>query len=464
MKRLIAATLVLVLLSAGALAAVASSVNKSKDTLTYTESVLYGDPSIIEGAVVSGVLHYQNRLVWNTSYRFGIGTESSFKYHFTKHYANGKPLLPGFILGNDIGMGFDYRKPASEQSGISKIYKELYDSLDYGEQGEMTVRLADVYEYYPLRININLPKVSWSANTEHGIRIGNVGTPEEHEADQRIYDDICEFFKIPMLDSEYVDITVNKHNSGSVGFGHGLSDKNKDTFSIQSRSAYTDGVCYIALNNRTEQGSIMDFGNIPGGYGIYALPYGYRTIKTDELSTVYKLDDKAQINHLAVSDDQSKLLITLYEDGISYLEVVDIKSMTRLQKLPIAEGAHGIVLPRDGFTVYVFNNHIAVITESEGIYSLALIAEKFPANTDTDFFSVRSATALDFDGERLVMVDNTYFANEWVEKCGFYAAVYTSDGLRYFGKYTSSLDANFGASTKYTFNCATLTPFSVKLK
>ena len=70
---------------------------------------------------------------------------------------------------------------------------------------------------------------------------------------------------------------------------------------------------------------------------------------------------------------------------------------------------------------------------------------------------------MDFDGERLVIVDNiSSDGSGWYDKCGFFVAVYDKDGLSYYGEYESSLDANWSSSNHYEFNCQPLTGFEVK--
>lgn len=461
MKKFIALAFTLVLLALGSIIAITAEINSDKDTVTHTEKIIWGEPSIAEGATVKSVSHYNNYLIWDSVYTAGGNTNTNYKFHTTKHYSNSKPGLSGFLLQSDIRYGFDLQTPASEQTGIARIYKELYDSLDYEEQGSTTVRLADYYEFYPLSVNINIPTAFFNADVER-ISSGHniISTVESDKV--KIYNDICEFFKIPVLDSEYVDINVSKHRGNSVGFGHGWSDKSNDVYSMYTRSAYTDKACYISVNNRTENGSIMDFSNIPGGYGIYALPYEGAKLKSDELAMVYTLDEDTVVNYMAVSNDSTKLLLTLVENEASYFEVIDIATMTQIQKFKINDGSHYIVYPNDGFIAYEFENHVAVIEEKSGVYSLVFVADKFPTEqTDTKYFYFRSGAALDFDGERLIVVDNLYFTGDNYDRCGFFMAVYDKDGLQYFGEYESSLDANFKAATQYSFSCRPLGYFEV---
>lgn len=464
MKKLIAIVLTLALLSVGAIVAVANGVNANKDTLTHSENAVYGNRTVADGIAVRCLSHYDNHLVWESLYTVGGKTETEFDFHYGNYYVNGKPKLSGFIMHNGIHYGFNTTIPASEQRGISKVYKQLYDSLNYEEEGSATVRLADHYDYYPLDIHVNLPVLYWNADSYsadsdyYGFSSSSIGNNRE------TYDKICEFFKIPVLEEEYVDINVKKHRNG-MGFGHSFSEESADNYSMSSCSTYTDKVCFIYISNRTEGGEIMDFSNIPGGYGIYAMPYNGGKLNADGLSMVYALDEKTVVQYMTVSNDGKKLLILLHENGGTYLEVIDIETMTRLQELKIYGESYHTVFPKDGFIAIEFQSKIAVIDElADGRYDLKFVADKFDyTHTDREYFYLKTGAAMDFDGERLVIVDNiSSDESGWYDKCGFFMAVYGKGGLLYYGEYESSLDANLSTANHYNFNCQPLTNFEVK--
>ena len=463
MRKHIVLTLILVLLSAGAITVIATAVNADKDTVTHTEEVIYGNSSVAKGVRVTSQSHLHNNLIWNSVYTVGGDTETEFSFHNIKKYSDGKPHFSAMIIHSGINFGFDINKPAEKQTGLAKLYKELYDSLDYEEEGSLTVRLADCYEFYPIDVNVNLPDVFFSAG------IGDfeddsffISTIEGQQA-KSIYDKICEFIKIPVLEDEYLDINVKKHRGGTVGFGHGYSDKGSDYYSFSTQSTYTDKVCYFTINNKTEQGEIMDFSNIPGGYGVYALPYGNFAIHANDLSMVYKLDESVTVNYMTVNKEQTKLLLSVVENNITYLEIIDLTTMTQLQRIAVSNGQSHIIYPEDGFIVYEFEDTIAVVEEKNGEYTLKLAAEKFDSSVFKEQpFYFKSGAAFDFDGEHLVMVDNVWFEDGWYDKCGFFIAVYGEDGMLYYGKYENSLDTNAQAAYHYKFNCQPMNNFEVE--
>lgn len=463
MKKYIALTLILALVSVGTVTVIATAVNTDKDTVIHTEEVIYGDSSVIKGVKVTSQSHLHNNLIWNSVYTVGGDTETEFSFHNIKKYSDGKPQFSAIVIHSGINFGFDINKPATEQTGLAMLYKELYDSLDYEEEGNLTVRLADCYEFYPIDVNVNLPNVFFSANIndfeDNSFFISTV----EGQQEKLVYDKICEFIKIPVFEDEYLDIHVKKHRGGTVGFGHGYSDKATDHYSISTQSTYTDKVCYFTINNKTEQGQIMDFSHIPGGYGIYALPYGNFALHANELSMVYKLDEAVTVNYMTVNDEQTKLLLSVVENNITYLEIIEIETMTQLQKIAVSEGQHFIIYPEEGFIVYEFADTVAVVEEQNGEYALKLTSNKFDTSAFSDQpFYFKLGAAFDFDGERLIMVDNIWFEDGWYDKCGFFIAVYGEDGMLYYGKYENSLDTNAQATYHYSFNCQPMNNFEVK--
>lgn len=463
MKKYIALTLALFIISAAAIVTIATAVSADSDRVAYTEKAVFGDKSVADGVRVTSSSHYKNHLIWDSVYTVGRDAVTNFEFHQLKKYNNGKPHFSALIIHSGINFGFNINKPASEQTGLAKLYKELYDTLDYEEEGNLTVRLADCYEFYPIDVNINLPNIHLSTNSNDFEDDSFFISTIEGQKAKSVYDKICEFIKIPVLEDEYVDIHVKKHRGNSVGFGHGYSDKAADYYSFSTYSTYTDKACYFTINNKTEQGKTVDFSHIPGGYGVYALPYGDSTLRANELSMVYKLDDGVTVNYMTVNDEQTALIMSIIENGVTYLEVVDLATMKRLQKVEIYEGQSFIIFPMDGFITYEFADHVAVVEERDGVYELKFVCEKFDDGIgDTEPFYFKSGMAMDFDGERLVIVDNLHMDSGWYDKCGFYIAVYGKEGLLYYGEYESSLDANAQAAYHYTFNCQPLRNFEVE--
>ncbi len=452
MKKIIALVAALAILSVCSVAVIAKEVNKNNDTLTYEENVIYGDSSAALGLSVKSLSHLENHLTWDSVYDIGGEAETKFDFHYHKYYSRGSFNSASIVVSSGLHMGFDTDKPASEQVGIAKAYKELYDSLKQGERGSKVIRLADYYDYYPLDLNVNLPGIHLH---EHSFYTPD--SPYYTSADEEKYKQykaFLDYFKIPMLDSEYIEISISKDYNG-FGFGSGANnlDKSADTYSVSSRSTKTDKACYFVLNNKTERNKTMDFSLISGEYGVYSFPYSSTKIKTVELATVYPLDESTDVTFISVNSKQDKLLLTVVENDITYLEVIDIATMTQIQKIKILEGKHTVVYPYESFTVYTFENHVAVIEEKDGEFRLCFITELYPYEEKPFYFNRNSGASMAFDGERLAVCDNSWFDQSSYDMCGFYVAVYTAEGLQYYGTYKTSLDVTNNTDISYNLRC-----------
>lgn len=457
MKKLIALIFILVPLSFGVITAITVDINKNKDTVTYTEKTLYGDASFANGAVIQTSSTYQNHLVWDSVYTIGEKSETDFNFYFNHHYKNSKIDVTTFFLDNSVGISLNLNVTAAEQSGLSKLVREIYDSLKYGEEKSTTVKLSDYYEYYPLEINLHLQSLNLNIS-EDSFASGNSLYTVSDQNEKKIYEDIRSFLKIPVIENEYVDVSVHKHSTGTTGLGFSYADKSADHYSMSSLSVHNENAIYFTIGNRTENGATVDFSHVPGGYGIYVLPYTDATVQTEKLALAYSLDENATVTSMKLHGN--KLLLTLTENGISYLETVEISTMTQLQKVKLADGEHYAVYTEEDFIVYVFNDKIVVLEEKDGLYDIAFITDNSSSDSSKDtYFYFRSSAALDFDGERLIIADNASNSYE----CGFRVLVYTAEGLKYFGEYESSLDINSDA-TSYSSECHPLGSMEVKWK
>ena len=141
------------------------------------------------------------------------------------------------------------------------------------------------------------------------------------------------------------------------------------------------------------------------------------------------------------------------EYDVTYLTVIEISSMTELQKIKITEEQHFTFYEYDNCIVLNGWNYISVIEKKEtGLCELAFTVSRKKEVNDSDL-QKGVATTMAFDGDKLVIVDRT--GDEIypsLELCGFTVAVYNSTGLLYYGEYESSLSVSRSAND-YAYNC-----------
>ncbi len=463
MKKMLLLTALLLVFSFGSMAVICAAVSADKDNVTITERALYGDKGAAEGITVSTVSNYDNHLRWDTVYTVGKQPQTEFSFHafeMRDHYIN---FNYGALLDVDIPYGCEFNVPAEQQSGIQRAYKELYDEAEPGVKTTKIIYLKDFYDFYPVRVDINLPGVFWSGNDA-------VALVEDHPGSEKyVRQKFNEFFRIPMLEHEAREISVTKSANGySIGMGSSTVGSD-ETYFFDTDSALTEDTCYFTINNRTTKGNLIDTSLIPGGYGIYRFRYaesknmytggsepGVTGVDADSLSMVYKLEDEERVNHLLLSKDGSKLLlITQDENRRNWFSVIELAQMELLQKFEI-EGIDGNgydLHDKGDFLVFMRSDVLALVAlEEDGSYEF-----KFSSPTaygiNEEYQYVNTASAMNFNGDKLVIVNSIYEEqHRALDLCSFYIAIHDADGLRYYGEYDSSLSANPDAYN-YSYNC-----------
>lgn len=474
MKKLIALMLALSLCAVGALCFFGIRINEACDAVTITENVLFGDVGYAEGITVQTRSHYDYHLFWDTTYTVGSPASTYTEYTFSaqQDFPIGGHTYNGVTLDIDLQYGYDLRTPIDEQTGLKRAYRELYEETAPGTKGTKTIRLQDYYTYYPIRVAIDLPGTLWQGNDYDRLTDGQ-------QNERAVWDAFNAFFKIPIPeDLPAFDITLTKNERGD-GIGTG-SNGSGIHFDIYPVTTYTDSQCFFAIGNRFHSSeSIKDeFINtdlIPGGYGIYAFSWrnvqtaantsgnitywhdGYETgVDEASLAMVYPLAQETKVFYMTTSPDQTQLLLLTREHGSVWFTVIDIATMTELQKFKVSEEKYSVIKTAPDFLVIDGEETLSVIErQSDATYRLSFIVDRQPDLVD--YSPHRGLRAqMDFDGERLVIVDqvyDTYYGTTTF--CNFNLAVYDKTGLLYFGEYQSSLSTAFNPN-QYAFNCLPL--------
>lgn len=441
MRKALALTLALFLLSVGGIALAHGYINSSRDEVVIREQVQYGDKSAAEGLTAQVRAQHNSQLFWDTSYTVGdvpvTSTEYSF-YSTQKHNNYGAPS--GLQLSENIG-------EHENLSGISLAYKELYDTVEPGESAEKTVNLKDYYDYYPFSVTLRLPNYSFIRQWGENINKNDGGT--------EIVSALTDFFKIPILDEHRANISIERHLRDD-GTSSSYSDEG-DSFGIYTLDVLTDEACYFTFDPRTSEGNIVDTSLIPGGYGIYCLPYSTdgrgntTSVDTDGLRMVYPLNPESQLFYLRLSEDGTKLLLHTQEEGKYVLTVINLADMSTLQRLELLElpedyDRYFDLLEGDGFFTAVFYDYQLVVVRvtDSGEYELCYAADISGQSPNINSYD----SAVDFDGERVAFItrylpDTDSNSPRQNIHCGFQIRVYDESGLLYHGIYTSSLDTEY---------------------
>lgn len=454
MKKMLALMAVLVVLSVGSIGVIGAAVNAEKDQVVFTEKIVRGDPSLAEGITVKTRTHYLNHLFWESTYSLGNQKQCLTDYDFSlaQRFEEGHSHYEGLSLQLGIWFEADMKEtPVDQLTGVSKAFRELYDRLEPGEEQSKQIRLKDYYDYYPIAFTLTLPGDGWPDYDYFRFN----GTPSEEAAKQTaLFND---FFKIPVLDSDTLELSIAKPDGKSnVSKTSGFSAF--DAYSPDTSSTYTSDKCYFTISDQKANGEKIDMSLIPGGYGIYALSYdsadddGKSRLYADTLETVYPLDEEVHIFHLTTNAEQNKLLLFTSEQNATYLSVIDIETMKTVQKLQLFEEALEY-LPyvweyEDFLVLQQSENELSVVTlNDDGEYELT-----FTTSVESDYsYFMNYDVTMAFDGKRLVIADQLY---DTQSACDFYVTIYDESGQRFYAEYQSSLSPDCNSSYgKYAQFC-----------
>ena len=464
-----ALVLLLVLLAAGIVGTVYASgaLSAEREDITFAAVPLYGDPAFAENACVCVHTMLERCLLWDSTVTFENGeavSDSTYRFSQTPYTDTREKSYRGVWLSSTLS--------------VDEVTDFLYDQVPDGESREFHVRYADYYDYYPLHVMVELENVHYD---NYGFDNGSGNTPEDFTVRT-----LLDTFRIPVLPDEYLDITVNKSGFG-MSSGGGNSDGN--AFFMDTQSVVTDDAVYFWFANTTVDGYSMDWSEmneksrvdtseIPLGYGIYRLPYGYVDedsykglahfkgwdTKAEALSLFYAVDPSVRIRHLALSPDKEKLVLHAEENGVYVLTVLDTRTGNIVQRLELGTAAkfteqyHG----DDFVMVRFFDEKLCVLSwdADKGQYVSVIDAPAGKIEKYREFqpWYPWGERGMGFDGERFYVAGSlghdwytdetgeTRHTVDWTSRpadalhCGFYLAVYDAHGLRYYGYYTSSLD------------------------
>lgn len=449
MRKAAILTALLLVLSIGGVCVAASGVYEARDQVVLTETVVYGDRAAANGLTVELNITCADHLFWDTTCTLDAQIQTRTEYSFSALEARQKApgQYKGVYLYSDVDGGLDMWE--DDPTGLNRAYRELYDSLKPGEEKSVTVYVKDYLDYYPLTVELDFPEVAYRLSTEELAGYLNAesftGPPAYYAAQA-----LLEYFKIPILPEEVRTITVSKGNDDrDVHVGAATSrGEEGDYFELSVCSALTDDACYFTFDAHSRQGKLVDLHEIPGGYGIYRLPYQADEVDADALEMVYSLDPEIKLLGLFANEDQTKLLLHAVENGKYILTVIDLDDMTTLQKLEIAEwpeDQYWQLYSGDGCMAVLLSREqeLAVIAETDdGDYELWYMGDAWP--DELGGFPFRWEPVLAFDGERLAFVGflSDEYGNHYYYTCDFALAVYEPSGLAYYGEYGNSLNTS----------------------
>ena len=343
----------------------------------------------------------------------------------------------------------------------------------------VTIRLSEYMEYYPMLWYMNFPRADNDSTNEiivsddgrrfpTGDHIVSLKEYKEWESGSGIYEgesrtdyskekEIArkfeEYFRIPVISGDLREIFYPNHMPGDYPEITVAGDYYEPVYVCGT----TSEAMYFTFNTHTNEGNLVDTSLIPGGYGIYRLPYtidnekGTTTILIDELTVFVPLTPEADQVQIMISDDWKNMMIYYTLDGMDNVRIIELASGQCVFESELGQAAEGgwyvstdatddlLILtmrPKlfyddygtyeeqvrklgDKSKLFVFQR------DASGNYDIALSAKAALEETMRD-------AEYAFDGKRLAQVVKLY--NDFLQ-----IYVYTENGMEYKGEYKFSI-------------------------
>lgn len=305
MKRAIAMTLVLFLLSLGGFTAVTAWMCRAQEQVEFTNIVARGEESVARGLHMTEYDLLHNRVLWTTEH--DLGTESR-------------------VTKTTCGQKTDYQYNsigASAPYTIRRLLPETPELMAYLRQhiqnpeDKVTINLADFAQSYDLCLSY-----------------GGSGTMLTAQ-DVKENGDYRDFpvLQIPVDPGDSVTISAC---STSDGLRYYVSGEYRTERSFVSQAVAVTGGTVVTAGFEADAHPRAEWAL--EGYGLWLV----RDEKSQKrLDLVYPLDiEKQHVTKLSASPDGDKLLLFFEEDGQMMLQVLRGDDFTLLQTLPI-EGELG---------------------------------------------------------------------------------------------------------------------------
>lgn len=347
----------------------AGSVSAVEKKAEITETTLFGDSAYADGIEVGfgGFAgdYGSYRLAWESSYSFAADKENAKQEtRFVKYKDSGysskrearvrietDPAIPMVL---DIAE--DYENGELSDDGIpsellsdnawenAKKVKEKF-TKEYNNEAGLYIK--DFFKYYPIDFNAT------NGTTGHYLQFESYSGIASDVME--MFNEVNRFFRIPVLEKQRVfysfDVGANGKISAYAQYGNFNESGSKHTdeaFEFDMQGLDAGDAFYMTFDAHIEHPAdkasesreeVVDTSLIPGGYGIYRLPYDAQKgeFYTDRLETVYCLDPKNYNEIVSISPDGKKLLLTVSDGTKVWAEVVRLSDMSLEQQIELMD-------------------------------------------------------------------------------------------------------------------------------
>lgn len=457
--RMIVLLLCLVLAADGVVYA-AQAIHGQREAVVVTETTVRGDRSAAAGLVARQKARSGMALCWDltiplddpaaatTAFSRPVpkgadewtSTDGSAWFHIQSAALGGS----GTYFGSGVALD-ELEESDFGLAGLEPLLKDVYDRTPNGESRTETLRLRDYLTCYPFSVDLTLGLSSEDYGAAEPVQgYDNVSYYGTDVPEDVVTQALNDYFRFPIAQDATLTVTVDRDGEGRIREISCTPDDDHfgslDPLSLE----LSDGLWFSFY--RWNDG-MLDYSEIPGGYGLYHLPvtleqgrYGLAlTPRPDRLETVVSLPDGASAVDLRRSADGTALLLTWSLGMELHCTMVDRTTGAVRQELllPFEAGEYGdwvdataslrSLVEQDGLLLFTTYSSFALCgQEADGAYRVLCHG----ALTDT----IAEPGYLAWDGQRLALA-----ALQGVT--GLDLAVYDATGVvQYVGQYRTSLN------------------------
>lgn len=467
--------LVLAVLAASGLVftfAGASSIKAASDEVHYVQKSSYGDPSAAEGISVrfTNTAWGSGYLTWFTDLSVSGGKEQisvSHKYEDSLTRDTGDPTRDEIQIYVELDDAPALRELAEEAARGLQVYEET----------TLKIKVSEYMDYAPVTAQYFVGTRTFNSR----LRFDPEGKVEEPT--DRTNEVLSSLFRIKVPDdvSAAVRVVRTPDKDGQMNFNYYVSSLEKDNLSwayyhgIYGR--YYEGAFYVYLYDFSDDPYFDDLELEPledgsNPYRIYRIPVIEHTgidghlwceLDVDNITVCGEFAEDAGGAGSAVSADGSRAMLLTISGGRFTAHTVDFARGGKLQSMDLCAAGpyeddpalhYDVIFKDDYFVLNVDGYGYCVVYPSGSGYALfhAPTDGKVEAEElarwrthrwdhvkpyDVKFENGRLIVAA-FAGSRFEEVADGQSYNG-VRGDGICLAVYTKDGLQYFGRWTSTL-------------------------
>ena len=434
---------VITLLAITGLVGIGVVVGAQDEEVYLQENILVGDPAYAEDISFQISSQWQEKLLWETSADMGeeLAVDTDFSF-----YPNGFDYeLPSQSSARfEYTMSFGYSSSGSLLDGddgkdseipFYNVFVDVASRTEPGTTRTETVKLAEYYEYFDMRLDFNSRKY-------HRYSYNGVFSENEDE-----HSHINKVLGMRIPEELEFEATVEKSENGNVYDIHGNAGEN-DIRIINDGIVLKDGVyVYVYVVN--------DEGLLPGvsetGYGIYKLPFAWGALEEeenetafillDEFALVYPLEEK--ILAMKADEAEKEIFLLIERAGGVYLQRIEKESMVLLQEFPLGKSeewlaCHDMQITDKGVMLLMNDRRICFAEKRENEY---FISVNYQMPDEDPFHSgAWDSYAFDYKDGRLAIIWGGAKGHYYQCSSSVYVFVVEGEELKFLAHYNNSLD------------------------